>query len=73
MPLNFIESRVYVLGNKCKVVLIVLVEVSKCYYYIEQGVVLDFLATTFALVFFGFQDVVIVSFLINTNGSIYPD
>ena len=73
LPLDSVESRMDVFGNKCEVILIVFVEVTKGYNHVEQGIVFDLFPLAFALVFLAFENIVVVCLFVYTDGSVYPD
>ena len=62
-----------VLDHECKIVLIVSVEISQCYYYIKQCIVFLFLASTLGQIFLAFKYIVVVGLSIYTYCPVYPN
>ena len=62
-----------ILGHECKIVLIVYVEISQCYYYIKQCIVFLFLASTLGQIFFAFKYIVVVGLSVYTYCPVYPN
>ena len=63
----------YVLGHKCKIVLIVSVEISQCYYHIKECIVLLFSSSAFGLIFLAFKYIVVVRLFIYAYCPVYPN